>query len=100
MRSINPPKRAENWTLNAALALLMLVLLMAGCAAPQPLMQPPPVKAVQLPPLAPPPPKPSICLPDCLTAWQSEQQHLLNMLMPQPTTPAIAAMPMTAPAPQ
>ena len=97
MHSTTPTPPASNWPLNALLALLLPVLLMSGCATqPEPL-QPKPVKAVQLPPLDPPPPKPSICLPDCLTAWQAEQASLLSTLTPQQTTPNIAEPPTNAP---
>lgn len=97
MPSINPTKRVENWPLNAMLALLMLALLIAGCTtAPAPL-QPKPVKPVRLPALDHPPPKPSICSPDCLTAWREEQQRLLNTLTPQRPTPAIAEAHTTKP---
>ncbi len=90
--------RAGNWPLSALLALLLPVLLMAGCATPPAPLPPKPVPPVQLPALAPPPPKPLICSPDCLTGWQSEQQRLLNMLTPQRQTPAIAEAPTPAPA--
>ncbi len=98
MPSTMPTPRAGNWPLSALLVLLMLALLTAGCATPPEPLPLKPVKAVQLPPLDPPPPKPSICLPNCLTAWQAGQQHLLSTLMPQKPTPATAESPTPAPA--
>lgn len=100
MQQTNTPKRKENWPMNAALALLMLALLMAGCAAPQKPMPPQPVRSVQIPPLpetSRPPQKPLICSPDCLTAWQAEQQHLLNLLMRHTPEPQLAQPTTTAP---
>ena len=97
MHSTTPTPPDSNWPLSAALALLLPALLMAGCATPPAPLQPKPVRAVQLPPLGPPPQKPSICLPDCLTAWQAEQQRLLSTLIPRRTTPNTAEPPTTAP---
>lgn len=57
--------------------LLALLMVIAGCTA-QPLK--PSVTLARLPQVPPDVRVPEVCLPTCLTAWEKEQDVLLDML--------------------
>ena len=62
---------------------LLLALLLAGCAAPPPTLPTAPVKSVQIPPLpsyAKQPPTPLWCLPNCETGLTKERESWLDSL--------------------
>lgn len=79
-----------------ALPLLLLPVLLAGCANVSPLFKPQP--SLQIPPLpsaARQPSKPEMCSPTCSDALTKERESWLRMLTP-PEQPAKPAKPATA----